>query len=81
MKCPEKEEVLIDTGWREGPLPKDTYNWGGVVIAGSEGPGFYFADFRGDHVIALGADNGKDRVLQPHEVKYYNNTITLPNFA
>lgn len=72
--------------WKQGPLPPDTYNWGGVVPAGDDtGGGFYFADFKGDHVVAIGAakkgegpDGGDDRILQPNEVAWFNNDLVLP---
>ncbi len=61
------------TGWRKGPLPPDTYFWGGAVPFDHEGDGFYFADFGGDHVTL---DTG--RVLKAHEVAWYNNDLGLP---
>lgn len=36
--------------WKQGPLPKDTWGWGGVVPVGQSGSGFFFADFKGDRV-------------------------------
>jgi hypothetical protein len=62
--------------WKKGPLPKDTFNWGGVVPVGLDS-GFYFADFWGDHVIVV--PTGKR--LEPHEVAYYNNCLTEPTHA
>lgn len=64
--------------WKPGPLPPNTYNWGGVVPAGDDtGYGFYFADFCGDHVkICPG-----DRVLKAHEVAFYDNSLELPPHA
>lgn len=29
--------------WKKGPLPKDTFNYGGVQLQGSKGPGFFSA--------------------------------------
>jgi hypothetical protein len=64
-------------GWQKGPLPADTYMWGGVVPTDeSTGDGFYFADFRGDTVVLYGVE--PERVLQAHEVKYFNNCLGLP---
>jgi hypothetical protein len=66
--------------WQSGPLPKDTYGWGGVVpFAGvipefSPGGGFLFADFHGDKVVIC--PGGKE--LQPHEVAMFDNCLTLP---
>ncbi len=59
--------------WKKGPLPKDTYQWGGAVPFDGAGGGFYFADFQGDHCTL---DTG--RVLQAHEVAWYNNCLDLP---
>lgn len=61
--------------WQKGPLPKDTYGWGGVAPVGL-GTGFFFADFCGDKVkVVGGADNLE---LKPEEVAYYDNSLTLP---
>jgi hypothetical protein len=67
--------------WEEGPLPAGTWNWGGVVPhdALAHG-GFFFADFRGDHVV-MNPGDAKERRLEPHEVKYYDNGLTVsPDF-
>jgi hypothetical protein len=61
--------------WKKGPLPADTYNWGGVVPVGEEkGFGFYFADFCGDHVKIC----PDGRVLKADEVALYDNSLELP---
>ncbi len=60
--------------WKPGPLPPNTFFWGGCVPKGEEGGGFYFADFCGDHVKLIGTD----RVLKPDEVAFYNNSLELP---
>lgn len=61
--------------WKTGPLPADTYGWGGVVpVDMVESGGFLFANFCGDTVEAsLGS-----RILKPFEVAYYDNSLTLP---
>lgn len=66
-----------NTQWKKGPLPPGTWNWGGIVV----GPrtrdpvsGFYFADFRGDHVLRL-PDNER---VEAADVLYYNNSLDLP---
>jgi hypothetical protein len=76
--------------WKPGPLPPDTYHWGGVVPTDHEGSGFYFADFRGGYVSMerlelVGTDANNlpiyrvhHRSLQPHEVRWYNNALDLP---
>lgn len=62
--------------WKKGPLPKDTWNWGGVVPVGEEqGGGFYFADFCGDHVEVVG---DKPTTLKADQVAYYDNCLELP---
>lgn len=60
--------------WKKGPMPADTWNWGGVVPVDHQGTGFYFADFKGDHVLLCPGS----RTLQPEEVAWYNNALTLP---
>ncbi len=63
--------------WQKGPLPKDTYGWGGVVPLGLGGSGFYFADFQGDKVEAV-ISQGRGKILKPEEVAWYDNSLTLP---
>jgi hypothetical protein len=63
--------------WQKGPLPPDTWNWGGVVPVGEKG-GFFFADFQGDHVTIVPDSNTYGRTLQAHEVAWYDNSLTLP---
>jgi hypothetical protein len=58
--------------WKPGPLPKDTYHWGGVVLVGQEGTGF--ADFHGDHVLLCPGG----RRVEPDEVALYDNSLELP---
>lgn len=62
--------------WKKGPLPADTWMWGGVVPVGEESGGFYFADFKGDTVEIVGC--GEPRTLKADEVAYYANCLTLP---
>ncbi len=62
--------------WKRGPLPKDTYGWGGVVPFDAVGQqGFFFADFKGDKVTIPGTP---ERILMAHEVAWYDNSLTLP---
>lgn len=61
--------------WKKGPLPPNTYFWGGAVVS-NDTSGFQFADFCGDHV-KLDTRNGWLRV-EPADVKMYNNCLTLP---
>jgi hypothetical protein len=61
--------------WQKGPLPKDTFGWGGVVVAGANpANGFHFADFHGDHVII----DGGTKTLKAYEVELYDNSLTAP---
>lgn len=60
--------------WQKGPLPPNTYNWGGVVLVGQEGQGFYFADFCGDHVKTC-PDNKR---VEANQVARYDNHLELP---
>lgn len=63
--------------WKKGPLPADTYNWGGVVPVGEDtGGGFLFADFQGDHVLVIGGR--LPRVLKADQVAIYDNSLELP---
>ncbi len=63
--------------WKQGPLPPDTWNWGGVSLFNNFGDpedGFYFADFKGDHAVLV--PDGK--VVKPEEVAWWNNCLNLP---
>lgn len=77
--CEEKQPVRpvapVTSGWRAGPMPSGTWNWGGVVPAGEDlGGGFYFADFHGDYVQLV--PNGKR--IDAKDIAYYNNSLDLP---
>ena len=66
--CPSDHEK-----WQRGPLPPDTWNYGGVVPVGDDlHGGLYFADFKGDHVLAIGADKGADRIIKAEDVAWFN---------
>ena len=68
---------MLGEGWKRGPLPPQTWNWGAVVPTGMEAEGFYFADFHGDHVI-MSPSTQHERRLSASEVAFYNNSIGLP---
>jgi hypothetical protein len=78
-KAVPKAESHDDPDWKKGPLPQDTWDWGGVVPVG-ETSGFYFADFCGNHVkiVGLPGADGAQRILQPDEVALYNNCLKVP---
>lgn len=61
--------------WQAGPMPPDTWYWGGVVTKSiiNQG-GFFFADFRGDHVIIY----PDEKKVLADEIAFYNNCIGLP---
>ena len=65
-------------GWRRGPLPPNTFMWGGVVLVGEGTNAFHFADFYGDHVRLPCANGREPRIVKPHEVAFYNNSLTWP---
>jgi hypothetical protein len=59
--------------WKQGPLPKDTYNYGAIILAGADPKaGFVFADFQGDHVILQDGNNTR---VEAYGVGWYNNGI------
>jgi hypothetical protein len=62
--------------WKCGPMPRDTWGWGGVVPVGIMG-GFYFADFCGEHVKLIPSND----ILEPHEVAWYDNSLELPSVS
>lgn len=60
--------------WKKGPLPADTWKWGGVVKKGEKPEdGFRFAAFCGDHVEL--EDGTK---LTAEQVDYYDNSLESP---
>jgi hypothetical protein len=81
MKHPHEPATGRHPDWKRGPLPPDTYGWGGVVpVTETTSGGFYFADFQGDKVVLVTGDsnNSPGRTLKPHEVAWLNNSLTLP---
>lgn len=66
--------------WKRGPLPPDTYHWGGVVpVSEKLCSGFYFADFCGDHVRVVDGSKYEDQcILKADEVAWYDNSLELP---
>jgi len=70
----KQEAANAIAGWKKGPMPKETWLWGGVVPVGeSVGGGFFFADFHGDHVLTH-----TGRRIEAADVAWYNNSIGLP---
>lgn len=64
-------------GWKPGPLPPETYFWGGVVtraMADKGQDGAHFADFCGDHVKLVPSGE----VIKAEDVAFYNNCVDLP---
>jgi hypothetical protein len=60
--------------WRQGPLPPDTYFWGGVVTKEIDGQGtWYWCCFRGDHAMT-----SDEQRIEADEVVWYNNSINEP---
>lgn len=59
--------------WKQGPLPANTWNWGGVVPVKHGSYGFFFADFYGDHVVVDGIG-----IIKAEDVAWYDNSIELP---
>lgn len=58
--------------WKEGPLPPDTWWWGGVVLNDMKF-GFYYAEFHGDHATL---ENGKR--VEADEIALYDNSLIPP---
>ena len=64
--------------WKKGPLPKDTWNWGGVVPNGDTSSGFYFADFHGEYAVMNPGDGSCERTLKADEIAWYDNSLEMP---
>lgn len=71
-----KQPVQVESQWKKGPMPKNTWMWGAITTT-PESSGFYFADFKGDHVIIYGGSKDGKKVLAK-DITYYNNSLTLP---
>lgn len=72
------DKIELADGWHQGPLPPKTYWWGAVVLTNNlPTSGFYFADFKGDHVILHGGDR-KGKKVDADQIQYWNNSIRLP---
>lgn len=74
--CGKVQSAELAQGWHAGPVPAGTYEWGAVVLQDQEGAGFYFADFKGDHLTIYRGDNKVE--VKPWEVKFWNNGIKHP---
>ena len=62
--------------WKKGPLPPNTWNWGGVVLVGMA-DGFYFADFHGDYVVIQDGTPDGCKVAAD-KIALYDNSLELP---
>lgn len=68
-----------ETMWKRGPMPPNTWGWGGVVPKGFESStGFYFADFKGDHVETVSTGRMANMRVEAADVVWYTNCLTLP---
>jgi hypothetical protein len=69
----------MDTHWKKGPLPPNTWDWGGLVDKDfAKGSGFYFADFRGDHATVYKGEFPAKVRIEAADILWYNNSIKLP---
>ena len=84
-KSPEPV-VIKGESWQRGPIPENTWQWGGVVIKGESEFGFYFADFCGTYVaVQREPKSGREIAGKPgwsrygpNEIAWWNNTLSLP---
>lgn len=65
-------KALEGKNWKRGPLPLDTWGWGGITTETGD-TGFYFADFCGDHVKLIDGT-----VVSADKVVMFNNSLELP---
>ncbi len=61
--------------WLDGPVPQGTFYWGAVVLKDMPPHSFYFADFRGDHVMVL---TDKWTRTELADIVKYTNCINVP---
>ena len=72
----------FDLNWKVGPLPPNTFYWGGVIpksldTSSPDDWGFYFGDFRGDHVV-VNPNSPQSFVVEAKDVLLYNNSLHMP---
>ena len=61
--------------WKPGPMPPNTWGWGGVALKGKGmEKGFFFADFQGDCAVLI--PGGK--LVKADKIAWYDNSLTLP---
>ena len=60
--------------WRRGPLPLNTWHWGGVVVRDTPPGYFHFANFCGDHAKLV----PNDAVAEPEDILWFDNGIEEP---
>lgn len=68
-------------GWKMGPLPAGTHQYGAVVLYGPDGKpekGFHWADFRGDRVLIPDVGHYGVKEIKPKEVAFFTNPIVFP---
>ena len=58
--------------WKKGPLPPDTWNYGGIVVDGVPEGYMMLASFSGDCALV------NDHVYTADEILWYNNNLQLP---
>jgi hypothetical protein len=61
--------------WQRGPLPEDTWGFGGVVSREMPPGSFDFAEFRGGYVLAIDENL---RVIPAADVVWYDNSMHAP---
>lgn len=61
--------------WQKGPLPENTWHWGGVMVVGEGTSGFHFADFKGDCAeLVYGQEK---RLVKAEEVAFFDNSLRI----
>ena len=66
--------------WREGPLPANTYGWGGIVTKECPKGIFLYADFCGDYAMIYDSEKGHliTRRVEACDILLWDNPLTEP---
>ena len=64
-------------GWKPGPLPPETWYWGGVVLNGDTTGGFILVDVCGNHARVFKSDKPRDEWprIEANEIAAFNNSL------
>lgn len=77
---PTKSTTNKKGRWRKGPLPKNTYGWGGIVTKDCPDGFFLYADFCGDYAMTFTTEKGHltTQRVEAADILLWDNALTEP---